>query len=171
MTLDNVLSATFGFGVGVLATVAAAIFHARSLIKKNKRRSEDFYKEMDKIKDTLKRANSVQDRFNKVKDITKEQLDLQMQTEMPQKNSLDGKYKNQLSRRIKDLEEEKKTILSSILDDGFDPEITALNSESKMETMKLSTFLNKESLEDSKQKAAKPKLRLIKPEEEKDETL
>jgi hypothetical protein len=98
--------------------------------------------------------------MNKVKDLTKEQIELQLQGDAPQKNALHGHYKNNLSRSIREIEQEKKDILQSILDDGFDPEISTLNSESKVENMKLSEFMGRDTKKASDNK--KPKLKLIK---------
>jgi len=165
-----------GFVFGVATVMSMAFYYAGKEMKKKKSRVMDFYKELDKVKDTLKKATDVQERMNKVKQITKEQLDLQMQVELPQKNALDGQYKNSLSRKITSMEEEKKGILQSILNDGFDPEITIMNSESKLETMKLSEFMTRNNMSaeptiKTKSKS-KAKLKLIEPlkEEPKEES-
>jgi hypothetical protein len=54
---------------------------------------------------------------------------------------MDGKYKNSCSRQIKQLEEEKVTILQSIIKDGFDPSVNVLKEDGTTETTKLSEFL------------------------------
>jgi hypothetical protein len=77
----------------------------------------------------------------KVKEITNEQLDLYSQVSGPQKNALHGRYKNGLNGRIKELEEEKSSILKSILTDGFDPEITVMDGAGVVTTVKLSEFM------------------------------
>lgn len=83
---------------------------------------------------------SVTDRLTKVKELTEFQLDMQATASSPQKNGLDGKYKNGLNAKIKEIEEEKAEILKSILDDGFDPDVTVQGADG-LEKMKLSTFL------------------------------
>ena len=173
-TIYLIVSFATGFFAGGAGLFLVSIYFAKKELKKSKAKASEFYKELDKVRDALKRATDVQERVNRVKDITKQQMDMQAQTEMPQKNSLDGHYKNGLTYKIRTLEEEKREILQSILDDGFDPEITTLNAESKMETMKLSEFMgnkgNTKSLDEPKPKS-KAKLKLIRPEETQEDTL
>jgi hypothetical protein len=89
----------------------------------------------------LKVDTSVKERMLKVKELTEQQLSLQQQTSMPQKNALDGKYKNGLIKEIEFLEEQKIDILKSIVKDGHDPEVTALTPEGETTRVKLSAFL------------------------------
>lgn len=84
---------------------------------------------------------SISDRMQRVKDITEEQLVLSQQADGPQKNSLDGKYKNGIIRQIKALDEEKNNILSSILSDGHDPELTTIDGQGVVSQMKLSEYM------------------------------
>lgn len=164
-----ILGSLFGSVVTATTLVIMSLRYVKQKTKKDKQRTQEFAKEIDKVRETIRKASAVQDRMNKVKDLTRDQMDMQIQTELPQKNSLDGKYKNSLSRRIREIEDEKKAILQSILDDGFDPEITAMNSNSELETMKLSEFMGKNMpSSDSPTKTERPKLRLIKPESEED---
>lgn len=165
-----VMGTIIGFIGGVVTVLSLSFYYAKKEIKKNRSKAESFYKELDKIKETVKKATDVQARVNRVKEISKEQLDMQMQMELPQKNGLDGRYKNGLAKKIKSLEEEKMDILKSILNDGFDPEITTLNSESKTETMKLSEFMGKNphNAAEKTTKKSKAKLRLVKQEEKED---
>lgn len=100
---------------------------------------------MDKRKNDLTQAStkieSVTSRMKKVKEITNEQLDIQSATSGPQKNAMHGKYKNGLTSRLKELEEQKNAILTSIVVDGFDPEITIMDEDGTVTTTKLSEFL------------------------------
>lgn len=93
---------------------------------------------------SLKKKNadkkSISDRLAKVKELTESQLEMQGAASGPQKNALDGKYKNGLNATISKIEEEKAEILQSILDDGHDPEITVKGPDG-IEKMKLSAFL------------------------------
>jgi len=93
---------------------------------------------------------SVRDRLRKAQELTKKQLDLFSVIDMPQKNSLDGKYKQQLNEEIRLLEEEKNELLGSILNDGFDPVITVVNEHSKNESMKLSAYFKMRGLDPKK---------------------
>ena len=104
---------------------------------------------------------SVSERLQKVKTLTEEQLDMQATASEPQKNGLDGKYKNGLVKRVKALEEEKAEILKSILDDGFDPEVTVQAMGGGLEKMKLSEFLVQQGInfdiKNKTQKTIEPK--------------
>lgn len=91
-------------------------------------------------KDKIK-VDSVNARLRKVQEITNEQLNMQSYTERPQKNSLDGKHKNRTINEMKRLEEEKREILQSILDDGFDPSISAIDETGEVKSMKLSEYM------------------------------
>lgn len=84
---------------------------------------------------------SLDERMERVKAIINEQLDLLQAADGPQKNSLDGKYKNGLNRTVKDLEKEKVQILQSILADGFDPEITTQDHTGVVHKLLLSEFM------------------------------
>ena len=166
--LQYVVAFLQGFG---LATAIAIIF-IKKISDKKKKNFKEFAKELNKVKVAIEKMSSVQDRLSKVQEITKDQLDMQLDIDRPQMNSLDGKYKNSLSRKVKAMEEEKRDILQSILDDGFDPEITALNSDSISEKMKLSEFMSKnfESVKTDKPNS-KPSLRLVKNTESEDPTV
>jgi heme oxygenase len=94
--------------------------------------------------------SSVRDRLRKAQELTKKQLELFSVIDMPQKNSLDGKYKQQLNEEIKNIEEEKSELLSSILNDGFDPVITVMNEHSQNESMKLSAYFKMRGLDPKK---------------------
>lgn len=84
---------------------------------------------------------SISDRMKRVKEISTEQLELAMRADGPQKNSLDGKYKNSMIGRLKALEEEKNDLLRSIIADGHDPELTTMNESGVVEKMKLSEYM------------------------------
>ena len=80
-------------------------------------------------------------RIRKVKDLTDMQMALQIQTDGPQRNAMDGKFKNTIIKDIKDLEEQKVEILKSIITDGFDPVISVANPDGTVETITLSQFM------------------------------
>lgn len=97
---------------------------------------------MDKKKsDSADKRVSISSRMKRVKEITNEQLELAGIAETPQKNSLDGKYKNSLISKMKVLDEEKNNILRSILEDGYDPELTTMDSSGVVSQMKLSEYM------------------------------
>lgn len=85
--------------------------------------------------------SSVNERMKRVKDITKEQLDLSSSVDGPQKNALDGKYKNGSIGELKKLDEEKNEILRSLLLDGHDLELTTIDGAGVITKMKLSEYM------------------------------
>ena len=80
-------------------------------------------------------------RMDRAKEISNEMSDIASRLDRPQRNALDGKYKNQILARFKALEEEKFEILKSIVKDGFDPELKTTTPDGFVTTMKLSEFL------------------------------
>lgn len=84
---------------------------------------------------------TVDERMKRVKELTQEQLLLAQQADGPQKNGLDGKYKNGINRQIKQLDEEKNNILISLIEDGHDLEITTMDSSGIVSKMKLSEYM------------------------------
>lgn len=129
------VSFILGLILGFVSTVGLVLYLGKKSLSKK------LESKLDSLKDATKKIESVSDRMKKVKDIVNQQLDMQAQATMPQKNGLDGKYKNGLIREIKRLEEEKHEILKSILKDGFDPEITTIDEAGVVTSMKLSQFM------------------------------
>jgi hypothetical protein len=129
------VSFILGLILGFVSTVGLVLYLGKKSLSKK------LESKLDSLKDATKKIESVSDRMKKVKDIVSQQLDMQAQATMPQKNGLDGKYKNGLIREIKRLEEEKHEILKSILKDGFDPEITTIDEAGVVTSMKLSQFM------------------------------
>ena len=129
------VSFILGLILGFVSTVGLVLYLGKKSLSKK------IESKLDSLKDATKKIESVSDRMKKVKDIVNQQLDMQAQATMPQKNGLDGNYKNGLIREIKRLEEEKHEILKSILKDGFDPEITTIDEAGVVTSMKLSQFM------------------------------
>lgn len=86
---------------------------------------------------------SIKDRLTKAQEMTQRQFDILAAMDAPSKNSLHSRYKNQLSQEVRELETEKSSILRSIINDGFDPEITILNEKGQKEKLKLSEYLSR----------------------------
>jgi hypothetical protein len=132
------------FILGMVATLIILGVWTFFLYKKQNKEKIKAIAEINKAAEELDKAKSgyasVKERLNKVRELTKVQMTLSSQVEIPQKNSLDGKFKNGLSKEVKKIEEEKAVILRSILADGYDPEVSILG-DSGTESMKLSQFL------------------------------
>lgn len=127
-----ILLAFFVLGVifGALGMVVLTVYIGMRGINKRK---EETTKSKSK--------NSINDRMKRVKDITVEQMELSQHADGPQKNGLDGKYKNGIIRQIKQLDEEKNQLLVSILEDGHDPDLTTMDSSGVVTQMKLSEYM------------------------------
>ena len=121
--------------------------------KKLQSRIEEFKKQysqsMDAFKDAVKeqvdslesKRDSIKERLIKAQEITQQQLELRAQTDMPSKNAMHSRYKNGLIGEIKKLEEDKRTVLESILKDGYDPIITVVDESGGQKNISLSEFL------------------------------
>lgn len=130
--MEIILIAAAYFTIGFLSGAAITVYGALYMSKRYLNKSS---------KDKAPSADTVSDRLKKVKELTNQQLNLQSQAEIPQKNGLDGRYKNGLIKEVKRLEEEKTEILKSIITDGFDPSITTLDESGEVKQMKLSEFM------------------------------
>jgi hypothetical protein len=84
---------------------------------------------------------SVKLRLLKAGDIAQQQSDLRVLIDMPSKNALHSKHKNQLIRDIAVLEGEKIAILQTIVADGFDPTIATQNDRGEREEVPLSQYI------------------------------
>lgn len=147
-----ILFVFFLFGIigGIILCIGITYyFGKRALEKRNKEVSGGA------AATTPKKVESIASRMKRVKEITDEQMDLQGQISMPQKNALHGKFKNGLMDRLKDLEDQKNEILRSIVADGFDPEITVMDEIGVVSNIKLSDFLAQNGIAVS-QKTDKP---------------
>lgn len=157
-----------GFFVGCMSIIGFLAWQGRKVLNKRKEAVKRLNDELDKILKSVAPGlestasdDSVRDRLKRVKDITDDQLDMQSTVEGPQKNGLDGRYKNGLNREIKRMEEEKKEILSSILKDGFDPTVSVITG-SGVETMPLSEFMAQMGMVDAKVASSKPEEKVVK---------
>ena len=143
----------FAFGLFFSSVISLVYFryNYKKLISSRKEKFKKFQEELDSLVSSMKQlpeptsrngitASSVSDRLKRVKELTDDQLSLQSMLEIPQKNGLDGRSKNSLSREIKRMEEEKRDILTSILTDGFDPEVSVM-TDAGIEHMPLSQLM------------------------------
>ena len=110
---------------------------------------------------------SVKERFNQFHALSADQLDLLGQADRPSANASHSKFKNSIVRELKYLEEKKKAILKSVLDDGIDIEIVMYNQNGVQTKMKISEFLNEhppssEKTESNNPQKSKRNLRLVK---------
>ncbi len=127
-----------GFTVGVAFVFAYGGYKLRQMAKAN---TELFEKQKKKAAEQGHATESIQDRLTKVQLITKQQLELASMVDMPSKNALHSRYKNDLHHEIRRMEDDKNVIFRSILRDGHDPLVTILNASQEQETIKLSEYM------------------------------
>ena len=103
----------------------------------------------DSAKSAFKRAElfgSVKYRFDLLEKLTLAQNDLIANTKTPSSSASHSKHKNQIVGEVKALEEEKRVILKSILDDGFDLSITIVDENGDNKKVTISTLLSNYSI-------------------------
>jgi hypothetical protein len=80
--------------------------------------------------------------FKEIDELTREQLDLFSATQSPSASASHSRYKNQISGRMKEIEEAKRELMQELLDMGLDPKVKVLDEEGKIKDMKLSEVLH-----------------------------
>jgi hypothetical protein len=96
----------------------------------------------NKSKEMISKRDAIKDRLIKASEIAHSQAAMRAQIEMPSKNALHSKYKNDLIGEILQLEQEKLDILRTVLAEGYDPIITTITETGKREEMTLSAYVN-----------------------------
>ena len=142
-----------GFTMGGCSVV---VWTLRQVRKIDKVKSELLYQVKQKTSDLEAKRESITKRLIEAAEITKTQLALQSQTDMPSKNALHSRHKNKLIGELKDLEMQKISLLRSILEDGFDPTITIMTEDGTKEDLLLSKFLSQAYNPTDEVKSPKP---------------
>jgi len=109
-------------------------------IRKTKKALLEQIKALDTEED--KKKNSIKERLFQASALAQTQMTIKAQLEMPSKNGLHSKYKNDLVFEIQDIEQQKIEILKSIIADGFDPMITVVNENGVKAEITLSTYIS-----------------------------
>jgi len=170
------------FGIGILLGTIIGIFGVHSYqIRKTKRlmknmgldKNGEFFK---KLEEDLSERQFIEDKLRKADEIQRELIDLAMAQDEPQRNSLDGRHRGRQYGKFKQLEDEMNSVLQSILDDGYDPELACMNDAGDMTSMKLSElmkqrgFIGSGSQDDNDNDTKSgPMLRLVEEEKEEEE--
>lgn len=149
--IETVAAFIMGFLLG-LGSVLAFVMHVGN---------QGLKKKKAELQEKVKKAESIDARMKRVKEITAEQVELASRADGPQKNSLDGKYKNGIIKEMKRLDEEKNTILKSILSDGHDPELTTIDEAGVVSRMKLSEYMAYMGIKMDPPKSQQPKVEQI----------
>ncbi len=117
-----------------------------------KESQERISKEFPKVQKEIE----AQEWLSKALKISQEQYDLVQIFDYPSKSASHSKYKNELSKKIKSLEEEKTELLLKVLDSGYNPSITIM-VEGKKKQVKLADYLTESGYGAAPQKI-EPKL-------------
>ena len=138
-----------GVIVGILGVIVLGSFLVRKDANKLKQaRSAS-------AKDAMAGALRVKDLLKRAAEIAEQQLDLQDQAQQPSANSLHSRFKNGLISEIKRLEEEKIAVLTSIIEEGFDPVVKVSDCGTGVQELPLSEYLLSAGI-DVKKKAVAP---------------
>ena len=85
---------------------------------------------------------SVKERFKRFQAIAEEQHNLIGQVDRPSASAAHSKHKNKIVGELKALEEKKREILKTILDDGVDVHISMMGSDGQLTKILISELLN-----------------------------
>lgn len=158
-----------GFIVGIVSTFLILLYwgnrrYSKTLNALNET-SEAFLKKTELV-------GSAKLRFNKIEDITADQLSLIKQLDMPSSSASHSRYKNTLIRQLSDMENEKIEIMRSIVKDGIDP-VVSFSIDGEIQKMKMSEAVTRHDAKsnvtktDSKIPHKKNKLQLVTNNEDK----
>lgn len=84
---------------------------------------------------------SIKYRIEKVNELTKIQLGLLSQMDRPNASAAHSRYKNDIARQMKQIEEEKMSVFRSIIKDGFDPNLS-IQIDGKPQSLKMSEVVS-----------------------------
>jgi hypothetical protein len=117
---------------------------------------------------------SVKERFKHFQVIAAEQHDLISQVDRPSASAAHSKHKNKIVGELRALEEQKREILKTILNDGVDVHISMMDSDGTLTKILISELLNGDIPSPEKTESNNPpkvvrKLQLVK-EENNDES-
>lgn len=135
-----------GLIFGVLIGASLLMLYSIYTLKKAKSKLLDKIKvKADEMRESAlndaETRTSIVERLREAARIAEEQLALRAQAEMPSKNSLHSRYKNGLVGQLQDLEQQKISILKTVLGDGVDPLITVSKDGGGREEIKLSQYV------------------------------
>jgi hypothetical protein len=130
------------FFAGFIMGMAFILFLSYVSVNAQKKKIKDaFAKVVRTSEQEEKILEAVRPRLKQAAEISNRQVDLLSQAQMPSKNSLHSRHKNDLIGEIKMLEEEKRSILRSILNEGVDPKLTITNDNNEKEIILLSEYM------------------------------
>lgn len=182
MTMMMAVSLFLMFVLGFAVALVSILFYGFSTLKSSEvakakvKKTESLLQQIiEKTKSIKPLDPSVKARLEESFDITEKQLSILGMLDMPQSGPLHGKHKNLLVHELKALETKKMELLKSIVEEGHNPKLVIINSDSgERESVFLSDFLNKQASADkesadkesavaepAKRKVTTPKLRVL----------
>lgn len=135
----NTTSFIMGFlaGFGALAIPISYWFY-----RVNKETTEKQEKIKEEVKQEAEKMKNVADRMKRVQVITDMQNEMIAKQQEPSRGVIHSKNKNNIGGKIKELEQEKLDVLTSIIEDGYDPVVVAVDPTSgEQKQQKLSDYL------------------------------
>lgn len=140
------IGAIIGLVCGFVGILAIGNYLAKEDKAKSKKALDELTNKLKAQTEQFRQDNkvyteSVKPRLERASQISILQADLIAAAQQPSKNALHSKHKNGLIGEIKDLEEEKTSILRSILNDGFNPDITATMEDGTRKMMPLKEYM------------------------------
>ena len=145
----NILLLVITAIVSSIATLFAMYFYATISIR---RQRQQLTKLLDKFKTDNKTNNKSEDealstintkiKFQKVREISEQMLQLQAACNQPSKNAAHSKYKNDIVRQMRELDLKRQKIIKEILDSGHNPEVQILLEDGTTKTRSLKDVLD-----------------------------
>ena len=160
----TVVSLFLMFVLGFVVALVSILFYGFSTLKSSEvakakaQKTDSILQQLlEKTKSLKPLDPSVKARLEESFDITERQLSILGSLDMPQSGPLHGKHKNLLMHELKTLETRKMELLKSIIEDGYNPKLVIINSDSgERESVFLSEFLSKQAATEKEAALAKP---------------
>lgn len=133
----------FFFMLGMLTGAAIFVGYGYYQFNKIKKAKENLLDQLyKKTAEVEQKKELIKDRLTQASELAKMQMELRAQAEMPSKNAVHSKYKNDLVHEINDMEHRKLDLLRTILAEGFDPTITVFDETGQRNEVPLSSYVN-----------------------------
>ena len=135
------------FFFGVLCGITLYFAYGCHQYNKIKKVKEGLITQMqERSKEMSEKGNSIKERLIKASELAQAQVALKGQLDAPSKNALHSRYKNGLIGEIQHMEEEKLSLLRTVLAEGYDPLITVVNETGIAEQVTLSSYVSQASM-------------------------
>lgn len=141
--LETILTLLAG---AILGAIGLAVLGYWLLRRDRKKLELKVQEETKRRKDEKTKYAQVKPRLERAAEITQRQAEIMLEVEQPSKNSLHSRYKNDLISEARKLEEEKRSLLQSIIADGFNPDVT-VNTQFGLQKVPLSEYLRELGIE------------------------